>query len=85
MCVSGGKKCLFSRKFDVLCFLETPILRFALLPYYEQHNKYKKYCDMLSRPTKKKKDIMTNDLKGSKKHMEPNQKPKIKKKFFLDF
>ena len=23
---------------------------------------------------------MTNDLKGSKKHMEANQKPKIKKK-----
>ena len=33
-CVSGGKKCLFFGKFGVLCFLETPILRFALLPYY---------------------------------------------------
>ena len=30
VCVSGGKKCLFFRKFDVLCFLETPVLRFAL-------------------------------------------------------
>ena len=29
---SGGKKCLFFGKFDVLCFLETPVLRFALLP-----------------------------------------------------
>ena len=32
--VSGGKKCSFFEKFDVLCFLETPVLRFALLPYY---------------------------------------------------
>ena len=33
VCASGGKKCLFG-KFGVLCFLETPILRFTLLPYY---------------------------------------------------
>ena len=31
--VSGGKKCLFSGKFGVLCFLETPVLRSVLLPY----------------------------------------------------
>ena len=31
MCVSGGKKCLFFGNFGVLCFLETPVLRFALL------------------------------------------------------
>ena len=31
-CVSGGKKCLFFGKFDLLSFLKTPILRFALLP-----------------------------------------------------
>ena len=30
------KKCSFFEKFDVLCFLETPILRFALLPYYRR-------------------------------------------------
>ena len=24
-------------KFNVLCFLETPVLRFALLPYYQQN------------------------------------------------
>ena len=36
VCVSGGKKCLFFGKFDVLCFLETPVLRLALLPYYRQ-------------------------------------------------
>ena len=34
--VSGGKKCLFFGKFGVLCFLETPVLRFPLLPYYRQ-------------------------------------------------
>ena len=36
-CVSGGKKCPFFRKFNVLCFLETPVLRFALLPYYRRN------------------------------------------------
>ena len=30
--VSGGKKCSFFRKFGGFCFLEIPILRFALLP-----------------------------------------------------
>ena len=34
VCVSGGKKCSFFGKFDLLCFLETPVLRFALLPHY---------------------------------------------------
>ena len=34
VCVLGGKKCSFFGKFDVLCFLETPVSRFALLPYY---------------------------------------------------
>ena len=34
LCISGGKKCLFFGKFVVLYFLETPVLRFALLPYY---------------------------------------------------
>ena len=29
----GGKKCLLLGKFSVLCFLVTPVLRFALLPY----------------------------------------------------
>ena len=35
----GGKKCSFFGKFDVLCFLENPVLRFALLPYYQQIKK----------------------------------------------
>ena len=38
VCVSRGKKCLFFRNFDVLCFLETPVLRFALLPYYRRES-----------------------------------------------
>ena len=36
VCVSGGKKCLFFGNFGTLCFLETPVLRFALLPYYRR-------------------------------------------------
>ena len=36
VCVSGGKKCLFLENFGVLCFLETPVLRFALLSYYRR-------------------------------------------------
>ena len=36
VCISGGKKWLFFGKFYVLFFLETPVLRFALLPYYRR-------------------------------------------------
>ena len=36
VCVSGGKKCLFFGNFDVLCFLETPVSRFALFKLYYQ-------------------------------------------------
>ena len=35
-CVSEDKKCSFSGKFDVLCFIVTSVLRFALLPYYRR-------------------------------------------------
>ena len=34
--VSGGKKCSFFGKFDVLGFLETLVLRIAHLPYYRR-------------------------------------------------
>ena len=34
VCVSRGKNCSLFGKFDVLCFLETPVFRFAILPYY---------------------------------------------------
>ena len=37
--ISEGKKCSFFRKFDVLFFLETPVLRFVLLPYYRRYDK----------------------------------------------
>ena len=40
VCVSGGKKYLFFGKFGVLCFLITPVLRLALLPYYQQNMNY---------------------------------------------
>ena len=30
----GGKKCSFFGKFDLLCFPETPVSKFAILPYY---------------------------------------------------
>ena len=36
MCVSGGKKCSSFGLFGVPCFLEKPVLRFALLPYYQR-------------------------------------------------
>ena len=37
VCVSGGQKLLFFGKFGMLCFLETPVLRFSLLPYYQRN------------------------------------------------
>ena len=39
-----GKKFLFFGKFSVLCFLETPVLRFAHLPYYQRSILPKKGC-----------------------------------------
>ena len=33
VCVSGGTKCFFFGNFGVLCFPETPVLRFTFLPY----------------------------------------------------
>ena len=35
-CISGVKKCSFSANFGMLCFLETPVLRFAFSPYYRR-------------------------------------------------
>ena len=43
-CLSGGKKCSFSGKFGVLCFLATPALRFALLPYSQRLQLKNKWC-----------------------------------------
>ena len=36
VCVSWGKKHSFFGKFGALCFIETLVLRFALLPYYQR-------------------------------------------------
>ena len=37
VCVSEGKKCLFYGNVGALCFLETPVLKFVLLPYYRRY------------------------------------------------
>ena len=38
---TGGKKCLFFGKFDVFYLLETPVLRFTLLPIITDEMIYK--------------------------------------------
>ena len=40
VCMSEGKKYSFFGKFGVLCFLITPVLRVALLPYYRPYLPY---------------------------------------------
>ena len=54
MHISGGKKCSFFGKFGVLCFLETPGLRFAFLPYYRR----------LAKPLRKKTHLSKRRLSG---------------------
>ena len=58
VCVSGGKKCSLVGKFGVLCFLETPVLRFALLPL--------SLCDnpLSANPTKWSKTLKQFVAKG---------------------
>ena len=36
VCVSGVKKCSLFGKFGMICFLQAPVLRFALLPHYRR-------------------------------------------------
>ena len=38
--ISTLQKCSFFGKFGVLYFLEPPVLRFALLPFYRQFHQY---------------------------------------------
>ena len=38
VCVTGVKKRSLLGTFNVFCFLETPTLRFTLLPYYRQNS-----------------------------------------------
>ena len=47
VCVSGGKKYSFFGKFGELFFLETPVLRFALLPYYRRFISFTIYTIIL--------------------------------------
>ena len=42
VCVSGGKKCSVFGKFGLLWFLETPVFRFAFLPYYRRVRKIRR-------------------------------------------
>ena len=72
VCVSGGKKCSFFGKFDMLCFLETPILIFVLLPYYRRNQSsifYSHLCPFQNTPLekdyfqrKRKESYATSDL-----------------------
>ena len=39
-CVSGSKKCSFYRRFDLLCFLVTSILKYILSPLYDALTPY---------------------------------------------
>ena len=50
VCVSGGKKCSLFGKLGMLSFLETPVLRFALLPYYQ--------CNVASQAKEMKKKLV---------------------------
>ena len=54
VCVSGGKKCLFFGNFGVLCFLETLVLRFTLLPFPSD---IKKHLEV----QKKQNSLITKD------------------------
>ena len=47
MCVSEGKTCLFFGKFDVLCFLETPVLRFAFFQHSNKGKSYRLFVEIL--------------------------------------
>ena len=52
VCVSGGKNYSFFGKFGVLCFLETPDLRFALLLYYRRFTCSKPTIETLEKDVK---------------------------------
>ena len=41
------KKCSFFGKFGVLCFLKTPVLRFAILSYYRRNYLQMRHNDTL--------------------------------------
>ena len=62
--LSGGKKCSFFGKFVVLCFFETPILRFALLPYYQRTSRHISWDWPSQGSNQDKIDHLTNEEQG---------------------
>ena len=63
LCVSEGKKCSFFRKFDVLCFLETPVLRFVFLITDE----FMMINDLVKNGEKNRKNYETAHRKNNEK------------------
>ena len=59
--VSVAKECSFFGKFDVLCFLETPVLRLALLPCYRRIGK-KRANNILGLGSSNKESYNDNDF-----------------------
>ena len=65
VCVSEGKKCSFIGKFGMLCFLETPVLRFALLPITDDTTRFlEKSLARLKLLSKKRGDRVTPKTVG---------------------
>ena len=47
VCESGGKSCSFFGKFGVLCFPETLVSRFAVLPHYRRNGLLVQICNQI--------------------------------------
>ena len=62
--IRGGDKCLIFRKYGVLCFLATSVLRLALLLYYRRYTDYNKlkYSSNLKYIFKSVKTFMKNSI-----------------------
>ena len=66
VCVSEGKKCSFSEKFSVLCFLVTSILKFTLSCYYRRlHASVLFYSPRKHQKWKRLSNICRGDKKGT--------------------
>ena len=66
--VSGGKKYSFFGKIDLLCFLETPVLRFVLLLYY----RWIKTCSLIPKSHHENKYLPSNCISDAL-HLKLNQ------------
>ena len=73
VCVSGVMKCLFLGNFGVLCFLETPVLRFALLPYYRRIDGFTKVALLRKKHIKNLffGHLNINSLRSKSEFLEP--------------